>query len=500
LRGFVLSFIVSRRLSYFLVFSISLVLRALPEFLSGVYPVGFDALAGYVPAVVALPDHAPMILFGWDWSPLAVYLLWFVRWITGVEPFLLLKVAGPVFYAFFTVSFYYMLLHGLEWDEKKSFMVALLFLFQPAVLRMGWDQLREELGLVFFFLLLAKTKCDIVSGARHKGLTVLVLSLLIVFSHQLAAFLFFAVVLWQLFDTMMKRDRAFFRGFVVVLPSAVFFVWQLYKQFINPGYSLHFVPIRLPTGTDIFVFTNYFLSDPRFLDGNYLKVLSYVGSLSLYCVVPLVPFALKGFFRDRVFTPILVWLSLASYSIVFSPTYAFSMYWWWILLLPIPLTVYAGQGLEKLGVFRSPKRLKAGVFGLILLGGVALGYATSVVPIGYPHAYSYIPSGLAESCVGFGDVPDVETALHWVNENMPISAIVIVPENFQGFAFMKLRADLQIRVAPSVLNLSGVINRININDGDLYAVYYSKDVGNCADIETILKIGIIGVYRISNCP
>ena len=495
MRGFVLFSVVLKRFGYFLVFIVALTLRTLPELLSGYYPVGFDTLAGYVPAIIALPDHSPMNLFGWTWSPLAVYLLWFVQFVTRIDPYILLKVAGPVFYGIFTVSFYCMLLHGLEWDDKKSFMVTLLFLLQPAVLRTGWDQLREELGLTFFFLLLAKTKCDIAYGAKTKPLTVLLLSILIVFSHQLAAILFFVVFLWQLFHTMVKEDGAFLRGVVVVLPSAAIFVWQLYNQFVIPSVSPHFSPIHLPTGTNIFVFSNYFLSDPRFLDGDYFKILSYVGSLSLYCVVPLVPFALKGLSKDRVFTPMLIWLSIASYSIVFSPKYAFSYYWWWTLLLPIPLTVYMGQGLEKLGVFRNPARLKMAAFALLIFGGVAFGYAGSAVRIGYPNAYSYIPSGLVESCVGFDDIPDVKGSLEWVNEHASTGAIVVVPENFQGLAFMDLRSDLEIRVAPSLLDLGKAVRTLEASQDFVYAVYYLSEVGNY-DSEMLAIFRKVGVYGI----
>jgi len=481
----------------FWVFLTGLFIRALPEFFSGRYPVGFDLLAGYVPSIFALPDMSPLKLFGWAYSPLAVFLLWFVHVVTNVDPYLLLKVAGPVFYGFFILSFYYLLLHGLGWNSKKSFLVTLLFLLQPAVLRTGWDQLREELGLVFFFLLLAKTKCDIVAGAVAKPLMVFVLSLLIMFSHQLVGVLFFVVFLWQLINTIIKKDACFLKPFLVVVPSAVIFMWQWYSQFVIPSFSSHYAPIQLPTGTDNFVFTNYFLSDPRFLDGDYLKVLSYVGSLSLYSVIPLVPLAVKGFFKDRVFTPMMLWLSAASYSIVVYPSYAISAYWWWILLLPIPLTVFAGEGLDRLGVLSAGRvSVRKAVFwaALFLLGLLAFGYAGSFVRLGYPNAYSYIPMGLVESSVSFTDIPDIENAFRWLDQNALLDAIIIVPERFQGLAFINLRSDLRIRVAPSLLNLNNVIEKTSVSRISAYAVFYSDEVGQLSNIEALAKFGSVNVF------
>lgn len=479
------------------IFLIALLMRAIPEFLSGPYPVGYDLLAGYAPSILALPDTFPLRLFGWFWSPLAIFVLWLLWLLTRVDLYMLLKVAGPVFYGLFVLSFYLLLLKGLGWSRKKSFLTALLFLLQPAILRTGWDQLREELGLVFLFLLLAKTNCDIVSGAEKKPLTVVALSLLIVLSHQLAAVLFFVIAFWQLVGPIFKRNGTVMKGLIPFFPSALLFASQLYgAYFVDPNLSPHFVPIQLPSGSNFFAFTNYFLSDPRFVGGDYFRMLAYVGSLSLYCVVPLIPLARKGFFRDKVFGPMVVWLLVASYSIVVFPWCAFSYYWWWILLLPIPLTVYAGHGLERLGVFGEGRRFRVAV-GFLLLSVVAVGYASSTIRLGYPYAYTYMPSGLVESCIEFNDIPDVKKAFFWVNENVPFGAVVVVPEKFQGFASMHSRLDLKIRVAPALLSLDAVVGRAKTGGNIVYAVYYLNEVGESESmLEILTTFRNVGIYRV----
>jgi hypothetical protein len=475
-------------------------LRALPEFLSGIYPVGFDTLQGYAPAVLALPDISPMKLFGWVYSPLAVLILWFVRFLTGVDIYFLLKIAGPVFYGLLSCSFYFLLTRGLGWSNKKSFFITLILVLQPAILRMGWDQFREELGLCFLFVLLAITKGNLVprDGIKLKVFCILPLSLLIVFSHQLIALLFFVAFFWQLFIYESKRDRLFFGSVFVIIPSVIFFVLQINGQFLNPSFSNHFGPLILPGGTGNFVFTDYFQSDPIFLGGNYLTILSYVGGLALYSVVPLIPFAVKGFFKDKVFLPIIVWLSVMSFSILVFPWYAFSLYWWWVLLLPIPLTFYLGEFLSKNQVFEGkalPKHKRMFYGAVLLMVLLASSYASSTVQVIYSNTTNYIPAGMVESSISFGDIPDVHAAIAWVNNNVPVNSTVIVQEAIQGFSYTELRSDIQIRVSSSLLTLDKASHLIIPRSVILYAIWYGNKVDNTTLnglVSTVFgKIGVI---------
>ncbi len=469
----------SKKLVYFLVFIVALTLRALPEFQNPVYPVGFDTIAGYVPAITALPDLTPMKLFGWAWSPLALYILAFVQWVTRIDPYFLLKIAAPVFYGFFILCFYQMTSKGLKWDKKKSIIVTFIFMLQPAVMRTGWDQLREQLGLGFIFLLLAETDLDFISGAKVKPVRFIVLSILIVLSHQLAGILLFVVLIWQILLTIKNEKSMLFRSFMIALPSVLIFVWQIYNQFFTPNLSTHFLAIKLDIGTSTFIFSNYFLNDPRFLDGNYINILKYVGSLSLYTIIPLIPLALKGFRRDKVFTPMLIWLSITSYSILFCPTYAFSAYWWWILLLPIPLTIFVGEGLDKLGLFKSRVssfRRKIFWIAFLLLGIIGFSYATSIINLGNPYANSYMPSGMVEYTIPPEDIPDVENAFEWLNEKTAINSMVIVEEKIMGLAYLNLRSDFLIRVAASNLELGRAVDLVNSAENRVYAVWYVGDL------------------------
>jgi hypothetical protein len=218
----------------------------------------------------------------------------------------------------------------------------------------------------------------------------------------------------------------------------------------------------------------------------------------------LVPLAVKGFFKDNVFMPILVWLCVASYSIVVFPWFAFSHYWWWILLLPIPLTVYAGNALERFGFFVWGKHFRRVVLGFLLLGVVGIGYACSAIKLGYPYAYTYVPSGLVESCVDFVDISSIKEAFIWASAHLPLNAVVVVPERFQGFASMYstafARADLKIHVAPALLEFRNMVAKITENNDVFYAILFLEEVDTCENISVLAEFEEVGVYEIDISP
>ena len=485
------------RLWMFSIFCFGFLIRGLPELLSGPYPVGYDLLTGYAPSLLALPEVYPLTM-GWLWSSLSIFILWFFWKISQIDLFLFLKIAGPIFYGLFVCGFYYFLLKGLKWDRKKSFLTSIVFLLQPAVLRLGWDQLRLMLGMVFLFVLLAKTECNLVAGAEKKPLLVAGLSVLLVLSQQLTAVLFFVVTLFQIAKLRFAQQRVSARVLFVLFPSAAVFIVQLYLSYLtNLGYSPHYVPIYLPTGTGLFAFTNYFIGDPRFIGGNYFTILAYVANLSLYVIVPLIPLAVKGYYRDRVLTPILCWLLVTSYSVVVFPWFAISYYWFWLLLLPIPLTVYAAHALKKDGFLPNERLTKQALAGFALLGIVGVAYASSIITVGYPFAYTYMPKGLVESCVRFEDIANVKEAFVWVNSNVPVGSIVVVPERLQGFASMYLRSDIKINIAPPPLTLNQVNELLEDEYTRFYAVYFIDKVdGSNNPIRLLLSFSSIGIYAV----
>ena len=86
--------------------------------------------------------------------------------------------------------------------------------------------------------------------------------------------------------------------------------------------------------------------------------------------------------------------------------------------------------------------------------------------------------------------------MSWANRNLQQNSVVIVPENFQGFAVIYLRPDFQVRIAPPTLKLALVLSDSRTS-GLSYAVYYNYDVGN-AKVEVLAGFGKVEIYNITN--
>src|SRR5207245_2377743 len=129
------------------------------------------------------------------------------------------------------------------------------------------------------------------------------------------AVLLFVVALWQIGATLMARRGTLFR-YAPLLPAVCVFVLQVYGRLVGfPSFSPHLSPI---VASNSHLFTNY-LSSFSFGGGGYPFLILAVASLSLYTVVPVLPLALMGFSRDRLFFPVLSWLIVAAYDVVVVP-------------------------------------------------------------------------------------------------------------------------------------------------------------------------------------
>ena len=64
------------------------------------------------------------------------------------------KIISPLLLGFLGLSVYGYAKRGLGWSPSKSLFVAFLGTIYFVALRASWDQLREEFGLIFFFIVL----------------------------------------------------------------------------------------------------------------------------------------------------------------------------------------------------------------------------------------------------------------------------------------------------------------------------------------------------------
>ena len=134
-------------------FIIPLVVRAVPEILMGPYIIGFDTLGFYVPNALLWLHNG--INFGNFLTTAPLFYSVFTLLVAVVgSPVFVLKIISPLLLSLLGLSMYSYAKRGLGWSPSKSAFVALLGTLYFVALRASWDQLREELGLVFFFIVL----------------------------------------------------------------------------------------------------------------------------------------------------------------------------------------------------------------------------------------------------------------------------------------------------------------------------------------------------------
>jgi len=134
-----------------LAFVFGFAVRLIPEILSFPYPIGFDTV------YYAARMNSGVVWGHWS-SLLSTWLVYAVLVplysLTEVDPFLLLKVVGPLLYGGTAAGIYYFAWKGLNWGVKKCLFASVFFAFQLAALGISWHFYRNLLGLTLLLFAL----------------------------------------------------------------------------------------------------------------------------------------------------------------------------------------------------------------------------------------------------------------------------------------------------------------------------------------------------------
>jgi len=386
---------------------VPLCIRAIPEFLAGPYPIGYDNIAAYVPAMLDVGagkvDILNPAIGGW-----LLYAILGLTYMTSrVDPVLLVKIAGPVLYGVLGGSEFLFGRKALDWSSRKSFAFVILSSIYFVSLRVSLDLLRNTLGLSFLLLALSMNKTI---SSRRNSIAYSVFGLLVVSSHLLVATLFIALVL-----ILAVRSQEFrIRRIICTIPAFVL-------------YSLSILEIQL-LGVSLFA-ENFPSTASVFL-------LSY----PLYIFLPLIPVAVIGLKQSNptlrywlitcVLGVLLATTPLAVSSNLVAPER-------WALLMPTPLTGFAIEGMAGLRFpsIQIPKvtriALCAWLFLLIVLGAtyVALPAAQAL-----PYYQFFSPTSMLQSTVPLGDSGDLVQLMNWLSTNIPPSAVLMADHAMYGWA------------------------------------------------------------------
>ena len=146
-------------------FVIPFVARAVPEVLMGSYPTGFDTVAYYIPNVYNWMQYGVDPLQFVAGAPL-FYCILMLTGFLGLPIVPVLKVVSPLLHGLLGFVIYVYARRGLGWSGWKSLSVCLLGTLYFVALRVSWDMLRLQLGLIFLFVSLTLFHSVVESRSR----------------------------------------------------------------------------------------------------------------------------------------------------------------------------------------------------------------------------------------------------------------------------------------------------------------------------------------------
>ncbi|MDH7478337.1 MAG: hypothetical protein QHH17_08170, partial [Candidatus Bathyarchaeota archaeon] len=318
----------------------------MPEILMGKYIVGFDTISYYVPAIWKWMNYGVGF---WEFlgsAPL-FYLLLSGLTLAGVPLIVSLKVLPPILHGFLGFAIFKYATKGLRWTSSNGLLVSLLSTLYFVGLRISWDMLRCELGLIFLFsFLIILQKCSSEFEWKWFG-TLSFLAVLVAMAHQLVSIIMFVIVFAVALEKLKKQNYPFATCiFTACLPATALFMLTVYADYIV-----------LPRYTEDIVASGYrewlsLMGYSLMADG----IAHTVGFL-LFCYLPLLSFAFLGFrkFRNSELKVWVLWCFVGtSLSFIFPLA---PLAYRWILLLVFPLAFFAVKGCEKLNSSLLPKVL-----------------------------------------------------------------------------------------------------------------------------------------------
>ncbi len=421
-----------------LAFVIPLAVRTIPEILMGPYILGFDTLGFYVPNTL-LWLHNGINLWGFLAVAPLFYMIFLSIVAAGGSPVFVLKIISPLLLGFLGLSIFAYAKRGLGWSPPKSTFVAVLGTVYFVALRASWDQLREELGLAFFFVVLMLLMVLINrKDSPWKRYVVLSLAMMaVVLSHQLVSVLMFGAIIGTVVYSLFRKDFTGSINLIVVsLPAALYFVIVYLSSVAQSGvlgYSTNASPLATWTGF-----------------ASYQSMLISEGGFFLYCFLPILPLAVIGLWRfgnHQLRSWLLLSLILLLLPLSVSP-------YRWILLLTYPLAFYATDALSRLKSIKW-KRFKFTVHRIAIL---YLVLSTAILSFGFifmtsekpflyfnPQQFNYysyqIPTSMLQNTIPITDCQATVNALQWFKDNLNSSALLLTHTAFYGWALLTLNSN-----------------------------------------------------------
>lgn len=405
-------------------FLIPLGIRAVPEILSGQFPVGWDIIAYYIPNTLDLANGNMSFWNIVETPPLMYALAVPIYVMLKINIILLFKILGPLLYGFLGSTVFRFCKNQLEWSQTKAFYAVLFVSAYFVTLRLGWDAYQAELGLSL--LLLSASLVGNTNSIRSILPKILLLTGAVL-ANQIVGVLVVATILTGLLRTSTISRPL--QVLVQAVPIAIFglVAYATLHSPIGPGFAI------LGSGTS----AASFLASSAFLGYSYIFV------------VPLAVFGL-ALLRRSFFG---AWLVACALGLALSllPGFVFQdIGYRWALLLALPLLLAAYEGVTRLQgrsmlAIGSWRVLKIAMVSALAISAALFAVlpAQSAFPL-YTAFPQFLPSSMVQSSLPSSDYSSIVSAMAWINAHSTSESAIIVHQAFYGWARMYVASGREV--------------------------------------------------------
>lgn len=509
---------ISFRKGFFLSFVFGFMVRSIPEVLSFPHPIGFDTVYYAARMKSGIVWHHWSSFFS-TWLVYAILVPLYS--VTQADPFLLLKIVGPLLYGGSAAGIYYFAWKGLNWGVKKSFLASVFFAFQLAALGISWHFYRNLLGLML--LLFALPFFKKIESWKEVALLA-VLSLFVVFGHEYASVAMLAMVLGLVASGFLKKEKIPYRVLMAILPAFLVFMGSIYLRMFPVPFHVETNVIGVndsfsPNPGGLFFLVNYFgVATPIEQYASYFELVSHVASLFVLLYLVWLPLVLVGFFRDKILDGWVTLLLIGSFGCLVVPFCALEYWHRWMLMLVYPFTFYAvngfwrvlksqdtrvASGLSWMSWMKISRKVAIGIsLVTVLLGSLFMSWpliSGRYGLFGIPTTWKYFPSTMQSSTVPLQDTEGTVKVVKWLDEHMRDGSAVLAHDVF--FYWTGLYLDKDHVVIFFRINLEAALN-LALENGfnSLYFIWWNEDIGWYGltvpdDFVSVFESGRISVFE-----
>ena len=449
-------------------------IRLIPEIIAWPYPIGFDTLM-YANVILEGTYLQKNLIELFKSTSLFYIISIAINKILG-NVFLTIKILGPILFSILCYMLYLYSKRVLKWEFWKCFMVSLLASIYFVSLRISWEMYRQMLGFIFLIIGLIALR---IKNVKLRILIVMLSGFLTTWSHELAAVLFFIIMIIHFFIEKEIRAKAYI--FLMVMPAFILFIYQLYNPIIgNIG-----VPYE------------------RIVSFSFIDTAIFISGFLIYILLPILPLIILGAFSLKGID-IWSWLItclIFSYWPLFLPEYSIILWFRWALLLVYPAIFLSIEGFWKLLNYGRKIVWKFNIgkilaLLILLLNLIMSSYYLLSLPENQAWKYfgewnnykQFIQTSMLQNSISISDTPSVVEAIKWIDKKIAGNdSVLILHEAIDNWARIFIHKNKIIRInevnlsSPIRENIEKILIRLseeNIKNGKkVYTIWWIEGKG-----------------------